>query len=654
MAVRWLTDRLRSAPRDLAATHRDMSLRSKIALIVLFAVALFEGVDRSLRHANFDGAFEDLERGRVRREVDSIERKFDNLLSSLERQALVVGSTLTMATDLTAAVDGLPGRAQVDIALLLDKSGRALARVAHDPLTGEPLEIRNFPSDAIAPSHPLMQAWLANPSGPGGPLRTERGVLMLSSVVIERDGAPWLLALGQFIDEEFMRETRAEIGTHFDVILVPAEGVPGNELAAIDEATVSEGPVSIDHDGDRTRVYQGVHDLRGLACFVIRFDVARTESLLWEKLEHYELLSALSVTLLFPLVLLLLLQGVVTGPIKTLTGWAISVDRSANTKLRLEMHRTDEIGQLAKEFDRMLAEVQRARAAESTNARMAGRSEIAVSVMHNVGTLVNSVSISANLCRDRAAELELDDLRVIFSELVKHRGELDIYLSSNECGRHLLPFLEAVIARLDGNTEIIRRETDCLTKGIGKICALMSAMQSVEDRGATPELVGLAEQIDLALELTRSTDERFSTVRVHRSFEPIGPTFLDRHRLPEIFVNLFRNALEAMEHLPEDQRELSIRLSALNDDRVRISITDVGKGIAVKDLTRIFAQGFTTRVGGNGFGLHFASIAALELGGELRARSDGPGTGATFLFDLPRGTVETADTDDAEHSARAA
>jgi signal transduction histidine kinase len=634
-----------------------MSLRSKIALIVLFAVTLFEGVDRGLRRANFDGAFEDLEHGRVSREVDAIERKLDNLLSSLERQALVVGSTLTTASDLTAAVEALPGRAQVDIALLLDPSGRALARVAHDPSTREPLEIRSFPRDAIAPSHPLMQAWLANPSGPRGPLRTERGVLMLCSVVIERAGTQWLLALGQFIDEEYMRETRAEVGTRFDVILVPAGGFPDNELAAIDEATAVDGPVLIDHAGDRTRVYQGVRDLRGLACFVIRFDVERTESLLWEKLEHYELMSAVSVALFFPLVLLLLLQGVVTGPIKKLTEWAISVGRSANTKLRLEMHRTDEIGQLAEEFDRMLAEVQRARAAESTNARMAGRSEIAVSVMHNVGTLVNSVSVSADLCRDRAAQLELDDLRAIFAELVKHRGDLDTYLSSNERGQHLLPFLEAVITRLDDNTEVVRRETDCLTKGISKICALMSAMQSVEDRGATAELVGLAEQIDLALELTRSTDERFSTVRVHRSYEPIGPTLIDRHRLPEIFVNLFRNALEAMEHLPEDQRELSIRLSALNDERIRISITDVGKGIAAEDLARIFAQGFTTRVGGNGFGLHFASIAALELGGELRARSDGPGTGATFLLDLPRVSADSAGADgacDAEPITRAA
>lgn len=634
-----------------------MSLRSKIALIVLFAVALFQGVDRSLRRANFDGAFEDLERGRITREVESIQRKLANQLGSLEREAQLVASTLETATGLTAAVDALPGGAQIDIALLLDQSGRALARVVRDPSTREPLEIRSFPSDALAPSHPLMQAWLTSQAGPKGALRTERGALLLSSVLVDRDGAQCLLALGHFLDEEFMLETRAEVGMHFDVILVPAEGLPDRELAAIDEATVVDGPVLIDHDTDRTHVYHGVRDLRGVACFVIRFAVARTESLLWEKLERYELWSAVSVALLFPLVLLILLQGVVTGPLGKLTEWAISVGRSANTKLRLEMHRTDEIGQLAEEFDRMLAEVQRARAAESTNARMAGRSEIAVSVMHNVGTLVNSVNVSANLCRDRAAELELDDLRAIYAELVNHHGSLDTYLCSDERGQHLLPFLEAMIARLEANTEIVRREADCVTKGIVKICALMSAMQSVEDRGATAELVGLAEQIDLGLELTRSTDERFSTVRVHRFFEPIGPMFLDRHRLPEIFVNLFRNALEAMEHLPEDQRELTIRLSALDDEKVRIAITDVGRGIAAENLARIFAQGFTTRVGGNGFGLHFASIAALELGGELRARSDGPGTGATFLLDLPRVSADTEDSVDASDTglvARAA
>jgi C4-dicarboxylate-specific signal transduction histidine kinase len=53
------------------------------------------------------------------------------------------------------------------------------------------------------------------------------------------------------------------------------------------------------------------------------------------------------------------------------------------------------------------------------------------------------------------------------------------------------------------------------------------------------------------------------------------------------------------------------------------------------DLTRIFSHGFTTKKGGHGFGLHSGANAAKEMGGALRARSDGPGKGAEFTLELP-------------------
>ena len=54
-----------------------------------------------------------------------------------------------------------------------------------------------------------------------------------------------------------------------------------------------------------------------------------------------------------------------------------------------------------------------------------------------------------------------------------------------------------------------------------------------------------------------------------------------------------------------------------------------------ENLTRIFAHGFTTRKDGHGFGLHSGALVAKELGGALRAESDGPGRGAAFTLELP-------------------
>jgi len=71
------------------------------------------------------------------------------------------------------------------------------------------------------------------------------------------------------------------------------------------------------------------------------------------------------------------------------------------------------------------------------------------------------------------------------------------------------------------------------------------------------------------------------------------------------------------------------------ENRVRISVMDNGVGIPPENLDRIFNHGFTTRKDGHGFGLHSGALAAKELGGGLAAHSDGPGTGARFVLDLP-------------------
>jgi signal transduction histidine kinase len=78
---------------------------------------------------------------------------------------------------------------------------------------------------------------------------------------------------------------------------------------------------------------------------------------------------------------------------------------------------------------------------------------------------------------------------------------------------------------------------------------------------------------------------------------------------------------------------LSVRLK--DETTVVINIRDTGIGIAPENLTRIFSHGFTTRKNGHGFGLHSAALAAQQMGGRIIAQSEGTGTGATFILELP-------------------
>src|SRR5262249_62025651 len=82
--------------------------------------------------------------------------------------------------------------------------------------------------------------------------------------------------------------------------------------------------------------------------------------------------------------------------------------------------------------------------------------------------------------------------------------------------------------------------------------------------------------------------------------------------------------------------EVSVSCDEISETVVRWHVRDNGVGIPREHLERIFEFGFTTKSNGQGgFGLHTSALAAGLMGGSLCAQSDGPGTGATFILELP-------------------
>lgn len=74
-----------------------------------------------------------------------------------------------------------------------------------------------------------------------------------------------------------------------------------------------------------------------------------------------------------------------------------------------------------------------------------------------------------------------------------------------------------------------------------------------------------------------------------------------------------------------------------DSDVCRLSVIDNGEGIPPDELEAIFGR--FTRLDhdetGTGIGLHIARSLARAHDGDLTADSNGPGTGATFVFTLP-------------------
>ena len=110
---------------------------------------------------------------------------------------------------------------------------------------------------------------------------------------------------------------------------------------------------------------------------------------------------------------------------------------------------------------------------------------------------------------------------------------------------------------------------------------------------------------------------------------------VERHKVVQMLVNLISNAASAIERSGRPQGTLTLRIRAEGSKAVTFEVGDNGIGIPAENMARLFQYGFTTREGGHGFGLHSCAITALELGGEIKAASEGAGKGACFMLTLP-------------------
>jgi len=102
-------------------------------------------------------------------------------------------------------------------------------------------------------------------------------------------------------------------------------------------------------------------------------------------------------------------------------------------------------------------------------------------------------------------------------------------------------------------------------------------------------------------------------------------------KLQQVFLNLFLNARDAM----EDGGVLRVATGS-DDSRVRVTVTDSGKGIDPEHLARIYDPFFTTKGATKGTGLGLAVTYGIvrEHGGHIEAASE-PGQGSTFSLDFP-------------------
>ncbi|HEX8072202.1 MAG TPA: ATP-binding protein [Pyrinomonadaceae bacterium] len=258
--------------------------------------------------------------------------------------------------------------------------------------------------------------------------------------------------------------------------------------------------------------------------------------------------------------------------------------------------RTDEMGALARVFNEMIAQLGRLRDLEAQlhqAERSAVVGRLASAIAHEVRNPLNFINLTLDHLRTKLAPAD--------------------------------PEKRAVVERLTAQLKV----------EVQRINARISEFLSYT-RPARLELRPLDLRATLADALTLvEAQAAESGIEARLEAEAgVPPVPGDEDSLRSLFTNLIINGVQAMEGDGAGGR-LTVRLA--RDEapgRVRVEVSDTGRGIAPENLPHVFEPYFSTKETGTGLGLAIVKKAVEDHGGTITVRSQ-PGAGTTFTITLP-------------------
>jgi len=256
--------------------------------------------------------------------------------------------------------------------------------------------------------------------------------------------------------------------------------------------------------------------------------------------------------------------------------------------------------------------------------------------------LAQDVSRRIALALDRAITYERLEHERERAELASRAKDEFLAMLGHELRNPLSPILTAVqLMRLRGG-DAHEKERVVIERQCRHMMRLVDDLLDVSriTRGKVElrrRAVEISEVIAQAVELASPALEE----RAHKLTLDVPETGVVVHadppRLAQVICNLLTNAAR---YTPNGGAVL-MRVTP-GASKVSISVRDTGIGIEPTLLPHIFdsfvqgRQGIDRRAGGLGLGLAIAKSLLEMHGGSIRARSEGPNTGAEFIVELPR------------------
>jgi two-component system NtrC family sensor kinase len=277
---------------------------------------------------------------------------------------------------------------------------------------------------------------------------------------------------------------------------------------------------------------------------------------------------------------------------------------------RVRAESRDEIGQLARAFNRMTDELSLAQ----EDLTQWGR------------TLERRVEERTRELRDTQDQLVVSEKLASLGKMaagVAH--EINNPLTAILLNAHLLlerPGLDP------GEEEALRLIADETTRCAGIVGGLLDFARQTPSQAAPTDINDIVDRTLQLLEMQASV----RNIRIEKALDRALPAIeIDKNKIQQVFSNLAINACEAM---PTGGTLGVASLMSRDGTHIEITFTDTGVGIPKENMPRLFDPFFTTKSFGTGLGLAVSYGIIRQRGGTILVRSV-VGKGTVFTVRIP-------------------
>jgi signal transduction histidine kinase len=433
-----------------------------------------------------------------------------------------------------------------------------------------------------------------------------------------------MIILGRMLRAAEIRNIAAQAQASLSLLPAPA-------IARPDRLTQTSSITHVDRD---------FVDIFGRPILTLRVDVPREITARGRTAVAYASACLLAAAVIILILLVVVLSRVILNPLAAVTRHAVAVGEEKDLTTRLDLERQDEIGVLAREFDRMVERVARSRTQLVDQSFQAGFAELAKGVLHNLGNAMTPIGVRLASLAQRLRSVPGDDAAQAADELQEGRADAARSADLKEFLRLACQEIAVTVRAAQDDVAVMTRQAS-LVQG-----TLAEQLRSARNEHVI-EAVRLTELVTQSLEIVPDACRQRLVVHPDDSLRRLGAVRVARTILRLILQNLIINAAEAVRDAGKDRGVLRVSAQIVDEahgEQLHLQCADDGVGIAAHNLQRVFDKGFSTKSPetNHGIGLHWCANAIGALGGRIWAASDGPGRGASMHLMVPLATRETA------------